>query len=166
MRLGAGLLLLIFFLSLLSGCNNKDHLQKAKKQVEQIKAQPAKSIESFSVVKPMEKTIYKAHKFRSPFSPPQKTSQISNAPNLNRKKQPLEVFSLDSLKMVGTIKQGGKLWGLVQSPNGNIYPVSVGTYLGRNYGEITKVLPDAIKILEKVQVNGQWESQITRMTLK
>jgi len=163
MRLGLNLLMIIPALLLISACKDGEQLQKVKKQVAQIKLQPAGVIEPLPVLKPIAKMTYSASQLRNPFNPSKqtaKTRQPGNRLNLNREKQPLEAFFLDSLKMVGTIGQNGKLFALIVIPKGNIYPVTVGNYLGRNHGKITQVLPDSIKILEKVQVNGQWKLQM------
>jgi type IV pilus assembly protein PilP len=63
------------------------------------------------------------------------TATISK-PDAGRKQQPLEGFSLDTLKFVGTIKTGEKPWVLVRADDGFIYRATVGDYMGKNEGKI------------------------------
>ena len=70
------------------------------------------------------------------------------SPNFQRRKEPLEDLPLDSLKMVGILSTPGKVWGLVKDPDGVIHRVSVGNYLGQNYGLIKKIGETRIDLQE------------------
>ena len=72
------------------------------------------------------------------------------APELSRRKEPLESMPLDSMKMVGSLNKGGHLVAIVRVDN-LLYQVKPGHYLGPNYGRITKVSETEIVLREIVQ---------------
>ena len=67
-----------------------------------------------------------------------------------RNREFLEQFSLDTLKMVGTFRVGGQMYGLVQTKDGLVHRVSRGNYLGQNEGKITDITPSKISLVEIV----------------
>lgn len=146
------------------GDNNKRDVEK---QVTSIKSKPAMPIESLPTLQPMAKTTYQASYLRNPFEVPKKVvAQDTGQPDLNRKKDPLEAFSLDSLKMVGSIKQANQVWALIQAPNGTIYPIRRGQYIGQNFGQVATVTADDIQLVEKVKQSGEWRQRNAQLLLK
>ncbi len=103
-----------------------------------------------------------------PFSP-QKLTQALNresnkasanaaliAPELTRRKEPLEAQPLDAVAMVGSLIKMGQPVALVRVDN-LLYQVRVGNYLGQNYGRITKVTETELVLREIVQdAAGEW----------
>ena len=78
------------------------------------------------------------------------------APELTRRKEPLEASPLDSAAMVGSLNKAGQLVALVRVDN-LLYQVRVGNYLGQNYGRITKVTESDLTLREIVQdAAGEW----------
>ncbi len=78
------------------------------------------------------------------------------APELNRRKEPLEAFPLDSMVLVGSLLPAGKPVALVRIDN-LLYQVKVGNYLGQNYGKVTKVSETEVALREIVQdAAGEW----------
>lgn len=76
---------------------------------------------------------------------------------MNRRKEPLEDFPLDALKMVGTLSKGKLSWGIIQTADGAVYRVQKGNYLGQNFGRITRVADERIDLIELVQgAMGDW----------
>lgn len=71
----------------------------------------------------------------------------------NRRKQYLENFPLDSLKMVGTLTNQGILYALIQTPDGLIHWVHIGDYLGEHDGKILAINGKGIHLREIV-ANG------------
>jgi type IV pilus assembly protein PilP len=113
------------------------------------------------VIKTFETFIYKDQALRDPFSPSPAETQSSNAsgprPDQNRAKQPLEMFALDSLKMVGTIGTGAQIQALIKDPAGVIHRVTANEYMGQNYGRVTDVTADHVDLVELVpNGNGGW----------
>jgi len=84
------------------------------------------------------------------------------APELSRRKEPLEAMPLDAVAMVGSLIKAGQTVALVRVEN-LLYQVRVGHYLGQNYGRITKVSETGVTLREIVQdAAGEWvERQAT-----
>lgn len=161
------LILSLISLLMLTACGESQNQQDIQKQVAAIKSQPAPPIPALPPVQPMKQAVYQAGNLRDPFQPPKKVvSQDANRPDLSRKKQPLEAFSLDSLQMVGTIKKGGQFWALIKATDGNIYPITIGQYMGQNYGQVVNIIADAVILNEKIQINGEWQERKTQLLLK
>ena len=88
------------------------------------------------------------------------------APELARRKEPLESFPLDTMSMVGTIIRAGTLVALVKVEN-LIYQVRPGNYLGQNYGRITKVGETEVVMREIVQdAAGEWIERVATLQLQ
>ncbi len=78
------------------------------------------------------------------------------APELNRRKEPLEAFPLDTMALVGSLLPAGKSIALVKVDN-LLYQIKIGNYLGQNYGKVTKVTETEVSLREIVQdAAGEW----------
>ncbi len=78
------------------------------------------------------------------------------ATELNRRKEPLEAYPLDSMSMVGSVIKQGQPFALLRVDN-LLYQVKPGDYLGQNYGRITKIAETEIDLREIVQdAAGEW----------
>jgi type IV pilus assembly protein PilP len=78
------------------------------------------------------------------------------APELARRKEPLEAFPLDSMAMVGSLLKQGSPVALIKVDN-LLYQVKAGNYLGQNYGRITKITETEVTLREIVQdAVGEW----------
>ena len=69
-------------------------------------------------------------------------------PETNRPKQPLEVFPLDTLAMVGIMEQLDNRWGLIKDPQNVVHRVKVGNYMGQNEGRIIEITETDIRLVE------------------
>ena len=75
---------------------------------------------------------------------------------LNRRREPLEAYPLDSMNMVGSVSKQGRPFALLRVDN-LLYQVKVGDYLGQNYGRITQIDETQIALREIVQdAAGEW----------
>lgn len=89
------------------------------------------------------------------------------APDMNRPKEPLELFPLDGLRMVGTLSRQGQLYALVRTPENTLYRVKRGDRIGQNFGVITAITDTAIEIRETVQDGvGDWTETSTTLPLQ
>ncbi len=78
------------------------------------------------------------------------------AAELNRRKEPLEAYPLDSMSMVGSVNKQGLPFALLRVDT-LLYQVKVGDYLGQNYGRITRIGETEIALREIVQdAAGEW----------
>jgi len=87
------------------------------------------------------------------------------APELSRRKEPLEAYPLDATSMVGSLIKVGQPVALVKVDN-LIYQVRVGNYLGQNYGRITQVGETSLSLREIVQdAGGEWIERTATLQL-
>ena len=87
------------------------------------------------------------------------------APELSRRKEPLEALPLDSIFMVGSLLKQGSPVALVKVDN-LIYQVRAGNHLGQNYGLVTKVTETGISLREIVQdAAGEWIERTAALQL-
>jgi type IV pilus assembly protein PilP len=127
--------------------------------VAQEKAKRGAPIPPLPVIKTFETFIYNDQDKRDPFSPsPDELNQNNGPrPDEGRARQPLEAYSLDSLKMVGTIGGGASMEALIKDPGGVIHRVRTNEYMGQNYGRITAISSDRVDLVELVSNgNGGW----------
>jgi type IV pilus assembly protein PilP len=88
------------------------------------------------------------------------------APELARRKEPLESYPLDSMAMVGSLVKEGQPVALVKVDN-LLYQVRPGNYLGQNYGRITKVGETEVSLREIVQdAGGEWIERTAKLQLQ
>jgi type IV pilus assembly protein PilP len=137
-------------LALAAGCSSKD--TDLENFIAQTKQEQPGGVEPLPEIKPYEKFVYADQALRSPFVPGNAgdTSGSSVRPDSKRNREALEAFSLDAMKMVGTMNIRGQYFGLIRAPNGLVHRVLPGNYLGQNEGRITRVEPSKITITEIV----------------
>lgn len=88
------------------------------------------------------------------------------APEMARRKEPLEAYPLDAMAMVGSLNKSGSQTALL-NVNGLIYQVKVGNYLGQNYGKIVKITESGIQLREIIQdATGDWVERVTALDLQ
>lgn len=122
--------------------------------IDEVKARPGGRIEPLPQIKPYETFTYDAEKLRSPFMPDNPGGRAAAAagprPDSNRAKEYLEQFPLDTLSMAGTLSQGPRTYGLVQTQDGLLHKVLPGNYIGQYDGRVVAVLPSEIQVEELV----------------
>lgn len=88
-------------------------------------------------------------------------------PDLDRRKEALESIALDTLKMVGTMNKGKEHFALLEVDSKAVYPVKVGSYIGENFGRITKITDDRIEIKEiYLDSGGDWAERTQKLDLQ
>lgn len=98
------------------------------------------------------------------------TQQVSNAaliaPEMARRKEPLEAYPLDVMAMVGSLDKRGAPTALLKVDN-LLYQVRVGNYIGQNYGKITRINESSIQLREIVQdATGDWIERMATLDLQ
>jgi type IV pilus assembly protein PilP len=84
---------------------------------------------------------------------------------LNRRKEPLEAYPLDSMSMVGSVNKQGQPFALLRVDN-LLYQVKLGDYLGQNYGRITRIAETEVALREIVQdAAGEWIERTATLQL-
>ena len=141
----------------LFGCAAND-MQDLNKYISDVKSRAPTPIDPIPQIKQAETYLYAAGNRRDPFTPESEGGLSVDVagidgprPDLNRRKEELESYSLDAMSMVGTLQQKADNWGLVQTEDGTIHRVKPGNYLGRNYGLITGIDEDRIDLRELIQ---------------
>jgi type IV pilus assembly protein PilP len=134
-----------------TACSSAD--DELSRFIEDTKKEPGGRVEPLPEIKPYETFTYSAAELRSPFLPSSPGSGAGLAgvrPDSKRNREFLEQFSLDTLKMVGTLKLSGRMYGLVQTKDGLVHRVSIGNYMGQAEGKITDITPSKIALTEIV----------------
>jgi len=89
-----------------------------------------------------------------------------NQPNLDRPREELEEFPLDSLKMVGYLQQANVGYAVIRSSDGKLHRIKAGNYVGMNFGRVMSVTDSDIKIKEMVQdSSGDWSERESSLQL-
>jgi len=85
---------------------------------------------------------------------------------INRRREPLEAYPLDSMSMVGSMVKTGRQYALLKVDN-LLYQVKSGDYLGQNYGKITKITETGVSLREIVQdAAGEWIERVSALQLQ
>jgi type IV pilus assembly protein PilP len=136
--------------ALLAGCSSKD--SDLERFIANTKKEPGGRVEPLPEVKPYEGFSYSARELRSPFMPGGSASASSAAlrPDSRRNREYLEQFSLDTLRMVGTLRLGASNYGLIQTKDGLVQRVLPGNYVGQNDGKVVEIAPSKISLVEIV----------------
>jgi type IV pilus assembly protein PilP len=87
-------------------------------------------------------------------------------PDLDRRRETLEGFPLDQVRMVGMMRQSGTNVALLET-NGATHLVRVGNYVGQNFGLITRISESELQLKEIVQdAAGEWVERPAKLELQ
>lgn len=157
----------------LSACSSRlDELQSWTEN-ERRSARP--TIKPLEAPKRFEPQAYEAMAGVEPFST-QKLSVASRqdaaqpnsalAAEMNRRREPLEAFPLDTMSMVGSMSRVDGRYAILKVDN-LLYHVKRGDYIGQNFGRILKVDEAELTLREIVQdASGEWVERISTLTLQ
>ncbi len=138
--------------AVLAGCagGNEDLLR----YIDEVKSRPGGRIDPLPPVKPYQTYAYEADRTtRSPFVPDRPTSRGQSEgprPDTSRPREYLEQFPLDTMTLVGTLRQGGVTYGLLQTQDGLLHRVVPGNYVGQNEGRIVTITEAEVTVEELV----------------
>lgn len=172
------LLLSVAAVMALSACEGSEHEEINKWMAEQ-RAVTKPQIEPIPEPKKFTPEVYSQESAVEPFSNQKLTQALKRdaqqsgsasaallAPELNRRKEPLEAYPLDSMTMVGSLMKKGNPVALLRVDN-LLYQVKPGNYLGQNYGRITKVGESEVVLRELVQdAAGEWIERVATLQLQ
>ena len=151
-----------------------DRVEDLRQYVAETKARSKAPIEPMPKVETLEPFIYKSENRREPFSAQTIIAPTVKNPNgvdpsqldTSRKKEPLETFSLDTMKLAGMIERGGEVWAIIKAPDSIVYWVKRGNYLGQNYGKITHITESKVDVTETIpDGSGGWLSRQASLVL-
>jgi len=159
----------------LSGCSND--MSDLHEHVKKARAQKKTKVAPLPVIKPHETYRYNSSGLRNPFLP---VIDVFNLPTLaskgkknrglhpeeNRPREELESYPLDTMRMVGILKQKETSWALVRTQDGTIHRVKAGHYMGQNHGKIMRVTESGIELREIVPDGiGGWTERQAEIAL-
>lgn len=160
-------------IAMLSGCVGDQ--QELTDWMEQQRREVRPNVEPLSPPKKFNPQPYVAFGGVEPFSQQKLTvalKQEARQPNsllaaeINRRKEPLEAYPLDSMSMVGSVVKGGRPYALLRVDN-LLYQVKAGDYLGQNYGKITRITETDVQLREIVQdAAGEWIERSAALQLQ
>ncbi|PKM44829.1 MAG: pilus assembly protein PilP [Gammaproteobacteria bacterium HGW-Gammaproteobacteria-1] len=139
--------------------------------IDEVKMRKASRIAPLPEVKSFESYQYNKADLRDPFKPAV-VEAVSEAvaglqPDVQRNKEPLEAFPLDSLRFVGHLEQEGRVWAVITAPDSLVYRVEEGNYLGQNFGRISLINESQIEIKEIIpDALGGWTERDATLTLE
>ena len=132
----------------LSGCTSKD--DELDQFIADTKKEPGGRVEPLPELKPYESYAYESVNLRSPFMPGGSGGGPGAGlrPDSRRNREFLEQFSLDTLRMVGTLRMADRTYGLVKTKDGLVHRVLPGNYMGQQDGRVTEISPSKISVVE------------------
>jgi type IV pilus assembly protein PilP len=87
-------------------------------------------------------------------------------PDLNRRREPLESFPLDAIRMVGHLYRASTGSIALLEVDKVIFQARVGNFLGQHFGRITRISESEIGLKELVQdAAGDWMERETALAL-
>ena len=160
LKVSPKIILLGALATLLSGCGAG--LGDPQQYVQEIRSRPPGRIEPIPEFQPYQNFEYTSHDLRDPFKlvdfrrpdeNPEEINELASGlrPDIDRVKEPLEDFPLDTLRLKGTIDdKDGVKWGLIFAPDNTVHRVIEGNYMGQNHGRIISVTDQVIDLTEIV----------------
>jgi type IV pilus assembly protein PilP len=171
---GPAALLLLSISMLLSACGDSD-VKEVKQWMADVDRSTKVAIQPLSEPKNFVPFAYGAKDAVDPYSPNKLLVELAKLsdqstnplkPDLNRRKELLEAYPLDTMHMVGIIQKNGVNYALVQI-NGAVYQVVNGQRIGQNFGIVTGVTEDTINIKEVLQdAGGDWVERMSKLELQ
>lgn len=161
-------------LSLLTGCIQD--MGDLHEYVADVKSRKPREIQPLPEFKPYVPSLYEGSSARNPFIPnvvwadtiedEEDSVVVGPRPIPGRKREPLENFPLDGLRMLGSIKSSGEVFALLRSSEPLVYRVGVGNYIGQNHGRIVQVTETTILLIELIpDGSGRWEERLSSLSL-
>lgn len=158
----------------LSGCGDNG-VSEVRDWMSQVKKETRVIISKVSEPKVYEPFAYTGKSEIDPFNPSKLLVVLARLkaesnnglrPDMERRKEALESFPLDSLKMVGTIEKPNVRYALIQVDK-SVFQAKLGNYVGQNFGMITKISENEIEIKEIVQdAAGEWTERQAKLELQ
>jgi type IV pilus assembly protein PilP len=159
---------------LLAGCSDSD-VKEVRDWMAEVKAGTRPGVKPLPEPKDFVPYAYNQKEVVDPFSPNKLLVELAKAaessnnplkPDMNRPREVLENYPLDTMRMVGVMQKGGASYALLQIDK-LVYQVRAGQRVGQNYGLVTRVSDSAVDIRETVQdAAGEWVERMTKLELQ
>jgi len=161
-------LAIVLIVTGLSGCGGGD-MDDLRRFVTETGKDTQGKIDPLPEVKVYGPFSYAAFDLPDPFKPRKLSSGGGGGmqPDLSRPKEPLEAFSLETLKMVGVLSQKGVIQAVIKTPDNAIYHFKKGNYIGQNFGLVTQIGDSEVSLREIVQDSaGDWSERTSTLNLQ
>jgi type IV pilus assembly protein PilP len=161
---------LVASMVLLAGCVGDDH-QNLKDWMIKESGNLRGHIQPLPKIIASKEVDYDAGALVEPFQasriePEKRPGSSANRPDTNRRREPLEAYPLESLKMVGMMMMNNRPVALIQADK-SVYQVKAGNYLGQSFGVITKISDTELTLKELIEdANGDWVERFSTMQLQ
>lgn len=171
-RAGRALLAPLAAVLALAGCSS--HQDELRTWMDQVRAQTPVKRETVPEPKRFEPFRYEVAHLTEPFAQVKLTAVIEKmatkpggmAPDTNRRREALENFPLDAIRMVGHMTNGKQHFALLQVDN-LVYQARVGQYAGQNFGRIVRITETEVGVKELVQdAAGDWVERDAALRLQ
>lgn len=162
-------------LPVLAGCGDGG-VQEVKQWMEQVRRETPVSVQKISEPKKFTPFVYAAKDEVDPYSPMKLSAALAKLqaakssgalkPDLDRRKEALESFPLDTIVMVGTLEKPGLSYALLRVDKA-VFQAKVGNYVGQNFGMITRIAETEVEIKEIVRdAAGEWVERKAKLELQ
>lgn len=159
---------------LLAGCGDSDEAE-INSWMDDVRKNTQVNVKPLAEPKTFIPFAYGVREEVDPFNPDKLLAELARAanasnnplrPDPDRRREYLETFPIDTMKMVGTMNKSGVSYGLIQIDR-QVHQVKAGQRLGQNYGVVTGVADTAIGIKEVVQdAGGEWVERMSKLELQ
>ncbi len=157
----------------LAGCGDNG-VQDVKTWMDETRQQTKVSIPKLSPPKKFSPFAYAGRSVMDPYDPKKlaiafaklQSNNSGLKPDLERRREALESYPLDALKMVGTLQKKGLSFALIQADK-NVIQVKTGSYIGQNFGIVSAITENAVELKEIVQdASGEWVERKAKLELQ
>jgi type IV pilus assembly protein PilP len=159
---------------LLAGCGDSE-VREVRDWMAQVEKETKPSVKPLAPPKDFNPFAYSGKDAVDPFSPNKLLAELAKAaetsnnpsrPDMNRTRELLESYPLDTMRMVGSLEKGGIVYALLQIDR-SVYQVKSGMRLGQNFGLVKRVTENAVDVREVVQdAGGDWVERMSRLELQ
>jgi type IV pilus assembly protein PilP len=158
----------------LAGCGDSD-VQEVRQWMKQVDSEAHVAVTPIAEPKTFIPFAYASNAEVDPFSPNKLLAELARQaarqggglkPDTARRKEFLESFPLDTVKMVGTMEKAKVIYALLQVDKA-VYQVRTGQHVGQNFGLVTSVSDEAVSVKEIVQdATGDWVERLSKLELQ
>lgn len=135
---------------LMAACDDNERAKDLRQYVNEIK-QKASNKQQSKPLPPSINTIpvvnYTADSYRTPFG--ETTSGAGKTSTPTNNSNPLLSYTLDALKLVGTVSQGQTITAYILAPDNKVYSVKQGDKIGSSEGVVTNIQSERLDVIEQ-----------------
>ena len=155
----------------LAACSSGDH-EDLRLWTSTVAQDTKGRIPPLPVVEPYEPVAYDVGDLIDPFKPAKLGSDAKKGgggfrPDLDRPKEPLELYPLESLLYVGVMTTSQKVSYAIIQVDSALYQIKIGNYMGQNFGVVVDVSESEVTLRELVQDSaGDWVERTSTLLLQ